>query len=151
MTLQFAIESPDQPDVRALIAELDEYQSSLYPAESNHLLDIRSLCQSNVLFAVVRDADGAAHGCGAVVLHSGYGEVKRMFVRPALRGQGIAARMMSFLENQARERGCFQLLLETGIKQPEAIALYRRLGYVECGPFGEYRADPLSLFMRKEL
>jgi putative acetyltransferase len=149
--MQFAIESPDQPDVRALIAELDEYQGSLYPAESNHLLDISSLCQPSVLFAVARDADGVAHGCGAVVLHADYGEVKRMFVRPAQRGHGIAGRMMAFLEKQSRGKGCKQLMLETGIKQPEAIALYRRFGYLDCEPFGEYREDPLSLFMRKEL
>jgi len=149
--MHFAIETPDQPDVRTLIAELDEYQSALYPAESNHLLDIRSLCQPSVLFAVARDADGVAQGCGAVVLHTGYGEVKRMFVRPALRGRGIAGRMIAFLEKHSRSRGCRLLMLETGIKQPEAIALYRRFGYLECEPFGEYREDPLSLFMRKEL
>jgi len=149
--MRFAIESPDQPDVRTLIAELDEYQSALYPAESNHLLDIRSLCQASVLFAVARDTDGVAQGCGAVVLHPEYGEVKRMFVRPALRGRGIAGRMMAFLEKLARTHGCRLLRLETGIKQPEAIALYRRLGYLEGVPFGEYREDPLSLFMLKEL
>jgi len=149
--MQFTIESPDQADVRALIAELDAYQSSLYPAESNHLLDIRSLCLPAVLFAVARDTHGVAQACGAVVLQSGYGEVKRMFVRPALRGQGVAARMMSFLEEQARGKGCHALMLETGIHQPEAIALYRRFGYVDCPPFGEYREDPLSLFMRKDL
>jgi putative acetyltransferase len=149
--MHFAIESPDQDDVRTLIAELDEYQSALYPAESNHLLDIRSLCQPSVVFAVARDADGVAQGCGAVVLHPGYGEVKRMFVRPTLRGRGIAGRMLAFLEKHSRAHGCRVLMLETGIKQPEAVALYRRFGYSDREPFGEYREDPLSLFMSKEL
>ena len=73
-------ESPDQPDVRRLIDELDAYQQSLYPAESNHLLDLSSLMQPNVHFAVARGAQGEALGCAAVVLMDGFAEIKRMFV-----------------------------------------------------------------------
>ena len=146
-----AIERPDQPDSAGLIAELDRYQTSLYPAESNHLLDIDSLAQPNVLFAVARDAAGMAQGCGAVVLYPEFGEVKRMFVRPEQRGQGIAGSLLRFLEERARSKGCSVLMLETGISQPEAIGLYRRFGYADCAPFGDYREDPLSIFMRKVL
>jgi putative acetyltransferase len=151
MMLRIATESPDQPDIRALIAELDRYQEALYPAESNHLLDIASLLQSNVVFVVARDEQGVAQGCGAVVLQQAYGEVKRMFVRPAQRGQGIARQLMNVLEAQSRDRGCSVLMLETGISQPEAISLYRRFGFTDCAAFGSYREDPLSLFMRKRL
>lgn len=146
-----AIESPDQADVRALIADLDRYQTALYPAQSNHLLDIDTLTLPNVLFAVARDAQGSAQGCCAVVMSSGYGEVKRMFVRPELRGQGIATGLLEFIEQQSRAHSCYLLMLETGIHQPEAIGLYRRFGYAQRGPFGSYQEDPLSLFMEKAL
>jgi putative acetyltransferase len=148
IVMRIAIESPDQPDVRSLIAELDGYQSVLYPGQSNHLLDVDSLLQSNVLFAVARDAAGVAQGCGAIILHLEFGEVKRMFVRAESRGQGIAG---ALLERQARMNGCRVLMLETGIRQPEAIALYRRFGYAERPPFNGYHADPLSIFMEKML
>ena len=58
---------------------------------------------------------------------------------------------MEALEREAAQRGVTLMQLETGIKQPEAIALYRKLGYAERGPFGNYKSDPLSLFMEKRL
>lgn len=149
--MPIAIESPDQPEVTALIAALDQYLQSLYPAESNHLLDVSALALPNVLFAVARDDEGVVMGCGAVVMSAAYGEIKRMFVRSDARGRGIAAGLIEFLEQQAIERSCYLLMLETGIYQAEAIALYRRFGYAQRGPFGDYVEDPLSLFMEKTL
>lgn len=148
---RIALESPDQPAVIALIAELDAYQQSLYPPESNHLIDLAALCRPEVLFAVARDGDGAVVGCGAVVLHAGHGEVKRMFVSPRARGQGLAKALLQRLESEARARGCAALMLETGIHQHEALALYERDGYRRRGPFGGYAEDPLSVFMAKSL
>ncbi len=58
---------------------------------------------------------------------------------------------MAHLEQCAAEEGVSLLQLETGVRQPEALALYRALGYVERGPFGPYRPDPLCLFMEKRL
>ncbi len=58
---------------------------------------------------------------------------------------------MAALEREAAKLGVTLMQLETGIKQPEAIALYRKLGYAERGPFGTYQPDPLSLFMEKRL
>ena len=80
--MPIALESPDQPEVIALIAELDAYQDGLYPPESRHALDLTSLMQPNVLFMVARDDSGTAQGCGAMVLQDDYGEIKRMYVRP---------------------------------------------------------------------
>ena len=149
--LHIAIESPDQPDVRALIDALDAYQRALYPAESNHLVDIGTLMRPNVRFAVARAADRRAVGCGAVLLDADAGELKRMFVDPAQRGRGIARRLHAFLEGEATRAGAQVLRLETGIHQPEALALYEGLGYRRCGPFGDYAEDPLSVFMHKPL
>jgi putative acetyltransferase len=114
-----------------------------------YALDISSLLSPNVLFAVVRDADGAAAGCGAIVMKPEYGEVKRMYVRPRARGQGLARRLIETLEAKAMEQGCRTFMLETGPTQPEALILYERLGYQCRGPFGDYPDDPLSVFMQK--
>jgi len=147
--MNIRIESPDQPDVIALIAELDAYQDSLYPAESRYALDLASLMQSNVVFGVARDAAGAAIGCGAIVLQKDYGELKRMYVSVGQRGNGIAARLLSHLEDAALAQGCSVFRLETGPYQPQALAFYTRSGYQRCGRFGDYREDPLSVFMEK--
>lgn len=149
--MTIAFESPDQPDVIALIAELDAYQDTLYPPEARYALDLAALCRPNVLFAVARDAAGTALGCAAVVLTPSHGEIKRMFVRPAARGQGLAGQLLQVLEREAIARGCPQLLLETGPRQPEAIAFYESQGFARCGPFGDYADHPLSVFMGKRI
>ena len=147
--MNIALEHPEQPDVIQLIEALDAYQKPLYPPECHYGIDIAALSAAHVLFAVARDQRGAAVGCGAIVLESAYGELKRMFVRPENRGQGVAAKVLAFLENTAVARGCKRFALETGISQPEALAFYARAGYVERGPFGNYPADPFSVFMEK--
>jgi putative acetyltransferase len=149
--MQIAIESPDQPDVIQLIAELDAYQDALYPPESRHALDLASLKQPNVLFGVAREPAGRAVACAAVVLNAAFGELKRMYVHPQHRGQGIARRMLALLEAQARESDCRLLMLESGPYQPEALAFYERSGYVRRGPYGDYTDDPLSVFMQKQI
>jgi putative acetyltransferase len=149
--ITIARERPDQPDVVALIAALDALMSSLYPAESNHFLDIAALSDPAVTFLVVRDGNTAI-GCGAVVHDPrGWGEVKRMYLRPERRGRGIGRRVLGELERAACDGGSSLLRLETGIHNPEALALYRRAGFHERGPFGDYALDPLSVFMEKRV
>ena len=149
--IAIARESPRQDDVIALIRQSDALMQSLYPAESNHLVDVESLAAFNVHFLVARE-QGRALGCGALVLgEAGQAEMKRVFVAPAARGKGVARLLMEALEREAAQRGVTLMQLETGIKQPEAIALYRKFGYAERGPFGSYQPDPLSLFMEKRL
>ena len=91
-------------------------------------------------------------GCGAVVLgEGGQAELKRMFVTDAARGLKLGQAILAALERVAREHGVRLLQLETGIRNHAALALYRRQGFVERGPFGAYRPDPLSVFMEKPL
>ncbi|MDO8654767.1 MAG: GNAT family N-acetyltransferase [Undibacterium sp.] len=149
MSINF--ESPAQADVTKLIAELDVYQSGLYPPESHHALDLTTVAAEQMLFAVARDATGVAIGCGAVVLMPGYGELKRMYVRPGNRGLGVARKILLLLESTAKHAGCTLLKLETGPYQPEAIGLYELCGYARRAPFGSYSDDPLSVFMQKKL
>ena len=101
-------------------------------------------------FLVLR-ANGTIIGCGAIVPIATYGEVKRVFVAPEARGRGGAELLMMKLIDRARTRGLSSLRLEVGIRQPEAISLYRKVGFVEIAPFGEYLPDPLSLFMELPL
>lgn len=144
-------EPPDQPDVLALIEAADAYANSLYPPESNHLLDIASLSASAVTFLVVRDGAEAV-GCGAILRDPrGWGEVKRMYVRPDQRGRGVGHRVLAEIERLADLSGLPLLRLETGIHNTEALALYRRAGFAECAAFGDYAPDPLSVFMEKRL
>lgn len=149
--MNIALESPDQPEVISLIAELDAYQDTLYPPESRHALDLASLKQPNVVFAVARNASGTAVACGAVVVNSGYGELKRMYVRPESRGAGVARMVLAFLESRASLLGCKLLKLETGPSQPEALRLYASCGYERRASFGKYTDDPLSVFMQKRI
>jgi len=146
-----AQEQPDRADVVRLIDALDAYQKPLYPPESHHGVDLAALSQPDVVFAVARDARGAAVGCGAVVVGPDYGELKRMYVAPPWRGRGVARALLAFLEAQARARGCVRLTLETGVRQPEALVFYRREGFVACPPFGDYVDDPHSAFLEKRL
>ena len=125
--------------------------ASLYPAESNHMLDVASLRQPRVAFLVAR-VDGEALGCGPVVdSGEGWAEVKRMFVSPAARGLKLGRRLLDEIETIAARRGVRLLRLEMGGLQPEALGLYRSAGFVEIGPFGAYRPDPFSIFMEKTL
>jgi len=145
------LESPRQSDVMRLLATLDAYLESLYPPESNHILDVDTLCAPNIRFFVARRG-GEAVGCGALRIDSsGYGEVKRMFVHPEARGQRLGRAILARIEDEASREGLECLRLETGIHQAAALALYRRAGYAERGPFGEYAPDPLSHFFEKSI
>ena len=142
---------PDDPEVRRIIAAADDYYRGLYPAESNHLEPVEALKRPGMLFVGCRvDGRLAARGAAKIMTDDGtYGEIKRVFVLDEYRGLGLSRRIMDYLEARLREQGIELLRLETGIHQPEAIGLYRKLGYRERGPFGAYRVDPLSVFMEK--
>ncbi len=151
MSVEIAEESPRQPGVIRLLDMSDAYMAALYPAESNHLLDLASLEKPGVWFLVARRGEDVV-GCASLVeAGDGTAEIKRMFVDPEARGLKLGKRLMEELEALARRKGIEAIRLETGITQPEAIGLYRAWGYVEIGPFGAYRQDPLSLFMEKRL
>lgn len=145
-----AIADPAEPSIRVLIEALDAYMVPMYPAESNHLLDIETLRQPQMRFFSAT-ANDIVMGCGGCWLHADYAEIKRVYVSPAARGLGIAKKLMDRIEAEAMSSGRRIARLETGIHQPEALGLYRRLGYADRGPFGDYVEDPNSVFMEKVL
>lgn len=151
MALQIELASPLLPEARALIDASDAFAQALYPPESNHLVDVETLAQPNVIFCVAR-LDGEVAGCGAAVLMpEGYAEIKRMFVRESARGRRVGYHILAFLEAQVKALGLSVTRLETGVLNHDAIRLYEKMGYVRIPPFGDYREDPLSIFYEKHL
>ena len=151
MTVTIAPESPRQAEIVRLVEELDEYLGALYPAASDHLLDIETLAQPDIRFFVAR-REGEALGCVALrVDPAGYGEVKRLYVPPRARGLALGRRLLAAIEEQARRERLTSLRLETGIHQPEALGLFRAAGFMEIAPFASYSPYPLSVFMEKTL
>ena len=97
-------------------------------------------------------ADQTPASCGGIKLvGSEYGEIKRMYVRPAFRGLGFGKMMLNHMAEYARAHAIMLLRLETGIYQHEALRLYEHMGFVRIPPFGPYTNDPLSLCYEKRL
>jgi putative acetyltransferase len=139
--------------VRLLIAELEDILSAEYPPENRHGLPFEAIFQPHVRFFVA-SLDGAPAGCGGVALLDGFAEVKRMYVRPAARGQGVARAILDRIEAETRAANLPVLRLETGDKQTDALRLYRRYGFTDCPPFGDYAVLPpqtiaTSIFLEK--
>jgi putative acetyltransferase len=155
MTVTVAVEHPSSEGVGELVRQGDEYGLSLYPAESYYALDPASLASPDVRLFVAR-RDGAAVGIAALVLtvpgaEAHDAELKRMFVAPEARGAGVATALLLAAEQAAVELGAERLVLETGPRQPDAIALYEKHGYARIPNFGPYINDPLSLCFAKGL
>ncbi len=107
---------------------------------------------AGILGVVIAYDNELAVGCGAFKeVSAGEAEIKRMFVRPEYRGQRIAAKVLAELEVWAGESGYASCVLETGFKQPEAIALYQREGYEVIPNYGQYADVTKSVCMRKTL
>jgi GNAT superfamily N-acetyltransferase len=138
--------------VGALNAELDDR----YPEEgANHFdLDAAEVADGRGAFLVAYIADDPV-GCGAVRrIAPAVVEIKRMYVAPLARDRGVGRRILSELELIARQLGASRLVLETGVRQPEALALYTRAGFTVIPLFGSYALTPhpeLSVCMAKDL
>jgi GNAT superfamily N-acetyltransferase len=139
--------------VQELITALNAELGARYPeAGANHFrLDPAEVGPGRGAFLVARDGIVPV-GCGAIrKLDATTAELKRMYVVPERRGQGIGRVIVEALEREARELGVKRLVLETGIRQPEAIALYDQCGFTRIPPFGEYIDSELSVCMGKTL
>jgi GNAT superfamily N-acetyltransferase len=129
---------------RGLIASLNAELSELYPEPgANHFqLDPEEVGHGRGTFLVVY-GDGSPVGCGALrLLDAETAELKRMYVSPLLRGQGLGRRLLAALEAEARALGVRRLVLETGVRQAAAIALYRATGFHSIPLYGEYCLSP---------
>jgi GNAT superfamily N-acetyltransferase len=96
--------------------------------------------------------DGVAVSCGGIRQYDATtGEIKRMFTVPEARRRGISRVVLEELEARARTIGYTRLVLETGVRQPEAIALYESAGYESIDPYGYYKHEPSSRCYAKSL
>jgi GNAT superfamily N-acetyltransferase len=101
---------------------------------------------------LVAEIDGVPAGCGAWrALPSAEAEIKRVYVEPAFRRQGLARLIVAALEDGAARAGHRSVVLNTGQQQPEALALYARLGYSSVPGYGIYACAPDAVFLGKEL
>ncbi|MEP7126005.1 MAG: GNAT family N-acetyltransferase [Byssovorax sp.] len=148
-----AVESIASPDARALIALLDADISERYPNPDDNFFELspEEVAPENGAFVIAR-ANGRAIGCGAVRrIDATTAEIKRMYVAREARGRGVSRRILAALEDEARRIGVTRLVLETGDRQVEAVALYLRAGFERIPRFGEYVTAPLSACFGKDL
>lgn len=143
------------PLAQRLIASLNAELSAAYtePGATHFQLDPAQVAPGAGTFVIAR-YDDAPVGCGALRwirepdavrdLGASAGELKRMYVARDLRGRGIGRAILDHLEAVARSLGMDRVVLETGTRQVEALALYRTAGYVARGPYGEYKASPAT-------
>jgi putative acetyltransferase len=141
--------------VRLLVGELDAELLQHYPPGQRHGLKLDAIFQPHVRFFIAW-TDGQPAGCGGVALFTDFAELKRMYVRPEVRGRGVADAILARLAEQASAPGLSLLRLETGTKQQAAIRFYQRAGFTPCGAFEPYSSMPseniaTSLFMERWL
>ncbi|MGI8734133.1 MAG: GNAT family N-acetyltransferase [Pyrinomonadaceae bacterium] len=150
--LSITAERPDERDSMLLLARLREELAQKYPDELRGVSPAPDdFMKAGAIFVVARQ-NGKALGCGAIrPLEPGVAEVKRMFVAPEARGRGIGRAVLEKLETLARELGYCAIRLETGLKQPEAIALYEAAGFKPYPCYGPYATNPLSVCFEKQL
>lgn len=143
----------------ALIGALNAELSAMYPepGATHFRLDPNEVAPGLGAFFVVR-LDGRPVGCGAVrriddpAFDAPTGELKRMYVAREVRGRGVGRALLARLEDEARALGLQQLVLETGTRNVDALALYRGAGFDDIPPYGEYVASPgTSVCLAKRL
>ncbi|MBT8409919.1 MAG: GNAT family N-acetyltransferase [Alphaproteobacteria bacterium] len=150
MSLSIEITSPLTPEARAMIEASEAALREVFPPEECFSFSPEELANARTVFLMARYG-GVPVGCIALVDMGGYGEMKRMYVEAPARGRGIAAALLTELEQHARAKDLPIVRLETGHDLDAAVALYRRFGYAPCAPFGGYPDIASNLFMEKRL
>jgi putative acetyltransferase len=148
-----AADDPRAADVVALLGSHLALMNALSPPEEVHALDVEALVDPAITFVGYR-VEGELLAVGALKdLGGGHGELKSMHTTAAARGRGIGSAIVVHLVDLARIRGLTRVSLETGTPAEfaPARALYARLGFTECGPFGDYAPSPWSTFMTLDL
>ncbi|HEU4459786.1 MAG TPA: GNAT family N-acetyltransferase [Methylibium sp.] len=151
--MRIELDDPARPDVLALLEEHLRDMHAISPPESVHALDVARLKAPDISFWTVRDGDELL-GCGALKeLDPGHGELKSMRTPSTGRRRGAGRAVLAHMLGEAHKRGYRRVSLETGPVATFLAAhkLYESVGFRPCGPFGDYRPDPHSVFMTLEL
>lgn len=152
-TLTITQATAPAPDISALLQAHFDLMRTSSPEESCHVMNPSDVFE-NATVVVVARLDGVVAGIGAYKnLSPDHAELKSMHTSHAMRGKGIAQKVLDDLIARASKVGMERLSLETGsiaLFDP-ARALYARNEFAECAPFGDYVADPFSVFMTRQI
>lgn len=140
----------ENKDFIALVDELDAYLAITDGDEHDFYNQFNSI--QNLKYVVIIHQENIPVGCGALKpLNETSMEIKRMYVSPKVRGKGIATTILKELEGWTKELGFTSCILETGIRQTEAVSLYKKCGYKITPNYGQYTGVENSLCFIKEL
>ena len=148
---RFVATDPEEAPASELLAEMSDELNALYWTTSRltrPALSPAELRAPGGAYLVGWRDDLAVTGGGVRELGSGVAEIKRMYVRPPARSQGVAAELLAALESTARSLGYRAVSLDTGTKQSHALSLYRRAGYVDIEPYND---NPFACFWGEKL
>lgn len=151
--MEIKIDDPAGPEVAALLSEHLRNMGLHSPPESIHALDLEALRRPEITFWSAWEGPELL-GCGALkALDADHGEIKSMRTASAHLRKGVAARLLQHILEEAARRGYQRVSLETGSAAAfePARRLYSRFGFSCCGPFADYKEDPYSVFMSREL
>lgn len=146
----------DDPVAQDLVEQVQQEYVARYGGRDEAVVEPGEFLPPEGLF-VAAEIDGEPVGSGAWRTRGGdvsdirVAEIKRVYVAPRFRRRGIAQRIVAVLESTAAEAGCRSVVLNTGGRQPEALALYEQLGYGPVAGYGVYACAPDAVFLGKEL
>ena len=147
---EFIRTSSDNPDFQNLTSELDDELCRIYNTNKEDYEEYNRI--TGLPTVVLAYENDIAIACGCFKQFDAHRlELKRMFVKPGFRGKGIASMMVDELEKWGNELGYGTMILETGKGQPDAIALYRKLGYTDIPHFGEFPEESRSVCLGKKI
>jgi len=142
--------SSDNPDFIRLVKSLDAELAERDGIEHSFYKQFNQI--ENLKYCIVAYADIVLAGCGALKEYAPETmEIKRMFTSPSSRNKGIGSKILATLEEWARELSYEKCILETGKKQPEAIRLYEKCGYLQIPNYGQYAGVENSICFEKKL
>ena len=141
----------DDPVAQYLVERVQEEYVVRYGGRDGAVVEPADFLPPRGTF-LVAEVDGVPAACGAWRMHGdGIVEIKRVYVEPAFRRRGLAQLVMAALEDSAARAGHRSVVLNTGLRQPEALELYARLGYRDVPGYGLYATSPDARFLGKEL
>lgn len=147
---EFIRTTSDNPDFQNLTSELDDELCRIYNTNKEDYEEYNRI--TGLPTVVLAYENNIAIACGCFKQFDAHRlELKRMFVKPGFRGRGIASMMVDELEKWGKELGYGTMILETGKGQPDAIALYRKLGYTDVPHFGEFPEESRSVCLGKKI
>lgn len=151
--MRIVVDDLSGPEIAGFLEEHLRQMREISPPESKHALDLDGLRRPGVTFWSVHDGDELV-GCGALKrLDADHAELKSMRTAVARKRGGVASLLLGHILAEARRTGFSRVSLETGSAEffLPARRLYAKFGFTECGPFADYRPDPLSTFMTRTL